>query len=106
MANTTDAAAPASTTDPVIAWLERIRDFVASSPESKQHAQQAIDKLSVAGTMLQALREVAGDYLYLDPNTRQEQCVHCLEDEGKHDPECTMHFVFEALQKADGIESR
>lgn len=45
---TTDAAAPALQPDPVIAWLERIRDFVIATPQARELAQCAIDRLERA----------------------------------------------------------
>ena len=44
MPTTATAAAPAvPTDDQVTHWLERVRDFVASSPDAKANAQRAID---------------------------------------------------------------
>lgn len=35
----------ALTVDPVITWLEQIRDFIGSTPAAKDMAQRAIDQL-------------------------------------------------------------
>ena len=48
MHNTNSAAAPALMPDPVIEWLERVRDFVAASAEAREFAQRAIDRLTNA----------------------------------------------------------
>jgi len=40
------------------------------------------------------------DHLYLHPETGDLECIHCCEVNGKHEPECTMLFVFEALARA------
>ena len=100
MHNTPGAAAPALNPDPVIDWLERIRDFVASSPEAKD--QHAIDRLGQFDAMLQALREVEGDHRYLNLAAGVEECIFCLATSGGHEPECSMHFVFAAIAKAEG----
>ncbi|HVL65762.1 MAG TPA: hypothetical protein VM364_00740 [Vicinamibacterales bacterium] len=65
MQNTIGAAAPALPADPVIEWLERIRDYVVATPESKELAQRAIDRLTRAdeptiGDVIEQLRHEMG----------------------------------------------
>lgn len=62
--------------------------------------------IAAAPTMLQALREVAGDYIYLDPEYGPE-CSHCAVNEGhQHEFECTIRTVLDAIADAIGAERR
>lgn len=108
MAVTDSAAAPALKPETVVNWLERVRDFVASSDEAKACAQRAIEMIQQHGELLQALREVEGDHIYLNLDERpgHEECIFCLAENGEHEPECTMRFVFAAIAAAEGKSGR
>jgi hypothetical protein len=63
------------------------------------------DLIAAAPAMLQALREVAGDHIYLELPGRIPMCSFCAADEGcEHEHECTMNVVLAAIDRAEGRE--
>ena len=58
-------------------------------------------------TLLQALREVAGDHIAILPGDQIPTCAFCAADEGAdHEAECTMNVVLAAIDAAEGREPR
>jgi len=63
--------------------------------------------IAAAPTMLQALREVAGDHILIETPGAIPVCCFCSADEGcEHEPECTMNVVFAAINRAEGRQPR
>lgn len=61
--------------------------------------------IAAAPELLQALREVAADcYILENLGDSVPICSFCSVPQGEpHEPECTMHFVLEAIAKAEGL---